>query len=175
MQNFNQRLMASCLLLLSADVLAVDGVRIAYGSGTDSTDVSKVSLLKHFDKTWLDDRVSGHWELGISHWNASKGPVDDLLGLSFAPVFTYKFREFSVGIQPYIDYSLGLIYLSETKLATNDFGTHMQFDNRLGIGIRFGTQQHHDLNISLRHVSNAGLDEDNSGFDSHQLAYTYHF
>jgi len=75
----------------------------------------------------------------ISHGDASKGPVDDLQALSFAPVFVYEFKRFSAGIRPYIDYSLGL---------------HMQFDNGLDLGARFGPDERHDLSASLQHASN---------------------
>jgi len=90
----------------------------------------------------------------ICHGDASKGPVDDLQALSFASVFVYELKRFSTGIRPYIDYSLGLVYVSETKIGDNNLGIHMQFDNRLGLGLRFGPDELHDLGASLRHVSN---------------------
>lgn len=162
-------------LLLSVNVFAVDGITIEVGSGEGSTDTYDISLLKDFDKTWLDGRVKGHWALTISHWDADKGPVSDLQALSFAPVFVYEFKKFSTGIHPYIDYRLGLVYLSETHIEDNSLGIRWQFDNRLGLGFRFGPDERHDLSVALRHVSNAGLDSDNDGFDSSAIAYTYHF
>lgn len=162
-------------LLLSVNIFALDGVRIAVGSGEGSTDTYDISLLKYFDKTWFDGALKGHWALTFSHWDAHKGPVDDLQALSVAPVFVYEFKKFSAGIRPYIDYSLGLVYISETKIAGNNLGMHMQFDNRLDLGARFGPDERHDLSVSFRHVSNAGIDEHNQGFESSSVAYTYHF
>jgi len=70
-----------------------------------------VFFLKGFEKTWFDGKVKGHWAMTISHWDGSKGPVDDLQALNFAPVFVYEFKMFSAGIRPYIDYSPGLLFM----------------------------------------------------------------
>ena len=162
-------------LLLSVNVFAVDGVRIAAGGGDNSSDAYEIGLLKDIDKTWFDGKLRAHWLLNLSHWEADDGPNKDAQVVSFAPVFVYGFKQRSNGLQPYIDFSLGVAYVTETKIDENDLGLHFQFDSRIGLGLRFGNDQRHDLSVSYRHISNAGLDSDNDGFDTLVGAYTYRF
>jgi lipid A 3-O-deacylase len=162
--------------LFSANLFALDGVRIAAGGGEYSSEVYKISLLENFDKTWFSGRVKGHWELGFSHWDSDsdRGTVHDVQAIGFAPVFIYDFGSVGATGQPYLEYSVGLLYMNEESIGDNEMGQRWQFDNRVGVGVRFGPNQRHDLSISIRHVSNASTDEENDGFNSGQIAYTYH-
>lgn len=162
-------------LAASVNLYALDGVRIAGGSGDHSSDGYEIALLGDIDKTWFDGKVRTQWQLSFSDWDFDDGPNDDLQVISVAPVFIYDLEERSSGLQPYIDYSIGFAYVSETKVDKDDLGMHFQFDNRIGLGIRFGPDQRHDLSISYRHISNAGLDNDNNGYDVVVGAYTYRY
>lgn len=160
---------------VSLNLYALDGVRIAGGSGDHSSDGYEIALLGDIDKTWFDGKVRAQWQLSFSDWDFDDGPNDDLQVISAAPVFIYDFNERSNGLQAYIDYSIGFAYVSETKIDNDDLGMHFQFDNRIGLGVRFGPDQRHDLSISYRHISNAGLDSDNDGYDVVVGAYTYRY
>jgi len=159
----------------SMNLYALDGVRIAAGSGDHSSDGYEIALLDDFDKTWFDSRVRGQWQLTLSNWDFDDGADDDLQVVSIGSVFIYDFKQRSNGLQPYIDYSLGLAYVSETKVGGDDLGIHFQFDNRISLGVRFGSDQRHDLSVSFRHISNASLGSDNDGFDAVMSAYTYRY
>jgi len=163
----------SCVFSMS--LYALDGIRIAGGSGDHSSDGYEIAVLDDFDKTWFDGRIRGQWQLSLSDWDFDDGPNDDLQVFSVGPVFIYDFKQRSNGLQPYIDYGLGLAYVSETKIDGDDLGIHFQFDNRIGFGVRFGSDQRHDLSVSYRHISNAGLDSDNDGYDAVMGAYTYRY
>jgi len=161
--------------IFSMNLYALDGIRIAGGSGDHSSDGYEIAVLDDVDKTWLDGRIRGQWQLSLSDWDFDGEPNDDLQVVSIGSVFIYDFKPRSNGLQPYIDYSLGLAYVSETKIDDADLGMHVQFDNRIGFGVRFGSDQRHDLSISYRHISNAGLDSENDGYDAVMGAYTYRY
>ena len=163
------------LFVISTNLYALDGVRIAGGTGDHSSDGYEIALLGDIDKTWFDGRVRAQWQLSFSDWDFDEGPNDDMQIISLAPVFIYDFWDRPNGFQPYIDYSIGFAYVSETKIDENDLGMHFQFDNRVGLGVRFGRDQRHDLSVSYRHISNAGLDSDNDGYDVVVGAYTYRY
>lgn len=163
----------SCVF--SMNLYALDGVRVAIGNGDHSSDGFEIAVLDNFDKTWFDGRVKGQWQLSLSDWDFGNGSGDDLQVFSIGPVFIYDFKRYANGLQPYAEYGLGLAYVSETQIDGDDLGIHFQFDNRLGLGIRFGSDQRHDLSVSFRHISNAGLDGDNDGYDTVMAAYTYRY
>lgn len=166
-----------CLLgvSFSVGVQAFEGVKFAAGSGDSSTDAYQVALLSDFGQTFFNGRIKQHWEFGFSYWSSDNGPNKDLEVFSISPMFVYELGSADNTLQPYIDYSLGLAYVSDTSIADKQLGTHFQFDNRLGFGLRFGSDKRHDLAVNVRHISNAGLDDDNSGFNVVTASYTYRF
>ena len=76
-------------------------------------------------------------------------------------------------IQPYAIGSIGPAYLSTTQFASQRLGGHVNFQDIVGLGARFGT--HWDASINYLHYSNAELASNNQGFDIHWLAsIAYH-
>jgi len=170
--------LAVCLLGFgsSFSVQAFDGVKVAVGQGQSSTDTFQlVALLSDFGQTFFNGRIQQHWEFGVSYWESDKGPNKEMEVFNISPVFTYDLGSADQAVLPYIDYSLGIAYVSDTSIADKKLGQHLQFDNRLGFGVRFGGEKRHDVALGARHVSNAGLDNDNDGFDVVSVSYTYRF
>lgn len=162
-------------LSYSLSAQALEGIKVSIGSGESSTDAYQVSLLSDFGQRLFKDRISLHWEFGYSHWSSSKGPEKNVDVINISPVFRYDFDSTERGCVPYVSYSVGLAYLTETRIADKRLGMHVQFDNKLDFGVRFGNGQRHDLAIGVRHVSNAGLDSDNEGLDVIRASYSYRF
>lgn len=154
---------------------AQEAVKISIGSGESSTDTYQISLLSDSDHRLFNDRVKILWELGYTHWSSSKGPEKNVDAINVGSVFRYDFNATDGGSVPYLSYSLGIAYLSKDHIADNDLGMRYQFDNKLDFGILFGRNQRHDLSLGVRHISNAGLDSNNEGFDDFRLSYGYRF
>jgi len=171
------RSIAVCLLAVSYSlgVQAFEGVKVAIGSGGSSTDAYQVALLSDFGQTFFNGRVKQYWEFGYSRWSSDMGPNKDLDVININPVFTYEFGSPDQAYVPYIDFSIGIAYMSDITIADKKLGQRFQFDDRLGFGARFGSEKRHDVALNLRHVSNAGLASDNAGFNVVSVAYSYRF
>ena len=141
------KVLGVCILGLggSFSAQAFEGLKVSVGEGQNSTDTYRLALLSDFGQTFFNGHIKQHWEFGFSYWESDTGPN----------------REMEV--------------LSDTRIADKKLGQHFQFDDRLGLGVRFGHQKRHDVALSARHVSNAGLDNDNDGFDIFSLTYGYRF
>jgi len=168
---------AVCLLGFgsSFSVQAIEGVKVGTGNGQNSTDAYQIALLSDFGQSFFNDKVKLHWEYGYSRWSSDQGLNKDLDVFNINPVFTYELGSSDRAYVPYIDFSIGIAYVSDTSIANKKLGQHFQFDDRLGLGVRFGGEKRHDIALGARHVSNAGLDNDNDGFDVVSVSYTYRF
>ena len=80
---------------------------------------------------------------------------------SIAPVarFYYKGESFS----PFIDMSIGLSYLSETRIYTRNLGMHVSFQDQLAFGAIMGKEQRVSLSVGGLHYSNGSLSKRNGG------------
>lgn len=166
-----------CVLGLSCSLTAqaFEGIKVAVGNGQSSTDAYQVALISDFGQTFFNEEVKLHWEFGYSRWSSDNGPNKDLDVFNINPVFTYELGSADQAFLPYVDISIGIAYVSDTTIADKKLGQHFQFDDRLGFGVRFGDEKRHDVALGARHVSNAGLDSDNDGFDVVSVSYTYRF
>jgi len=80
------------------------------------------------------------------------------------PVFTYYF-DTGTGFTPYIEGGLGLLY---TDLRGYHLGGHFSFQETFGLGASYFLSQNLALTAAwrYRHVSNAGLYDDNAGLNT---------
>jgi opacity protein-like surface antigen len=94
------------------------------------------------------------------------------MGLAL-PMFTYHF-DMGNHLVPYIEGGVGLLY---TDLSGFRLGGHFQFLSQAGAGLSYFLTDNTALNLSwrFRHISNAGLYDDNVGFNSYifQAGFSY--
>jgi hypothetical protein len=81
---------------------------------------------------------------------------------SAAPVIRYTFER-QRGVSPYLELSIGLSYLNQTRFDGRNLGIHMAFQDRAGIGVLLGQSERFSLGVHAVHYSNARLSEHNSG------------
>jgi hypothetical protein len=81
---------------------------------------------------------------------------------SAAPVIRYTFQR-QRGVSPYLELSIGLSYLNQTRFDGRNLGIHMAFQDRAGIGALLGQAERFSLGVHAVHYSNAHLSEHNSG------------
>lgn len=146
-------------------------VTAAIGQSGDYTMVYRLGAQWDWDKSWMQSsvgRLTGYWDLGYTYWDGDKTASNH--SLSFAPVFVYEFAGQSV--RPYVEAGIGVAAFSSTELEDNDLGSSFQFEDRLGVGLRFSGQE---IGLRAIHYSNAGLKQPNDGVEAYTLHYRMSF
>jgi len=147
-----------CALLCGwghAEDRLVDTVSAGIGEGRENRGVYWLGLRKK--------HRFGFYETAVSTWTHG---TEDIHIFSLSPVFTILLGKIA-SVTPYIEVAVGLAYISDTTLGRRDLTTHYQFEDRLGLGLRF-----RDWNVSARymHYSNADIEKPNAGMDLYILS-----
>jgi lipid A 3-O-deacylase len=162
--------LSAALLLCMTMVGAAQAVELSAAAGAtgDSSMVYRVGAQLPFSNSWLHSdtgHLSGYWDAGYTYW-ASGNDSDANSSLSFSPVFIYEFSGQTV--RPIIEAGIGLAVFADTEVDGNDLGSAVQFEDRLGLGLRFSG---HEVGVRATHYSNAGLQTPNEGVESYSLYY----
>jgi len=78
-------------------------------------------------------------------------------------------------IAPYCELGVGLSWLSETEIEGRILSLHFQFEDKFGMGMRFGQKQQYDLAMRVYHYSNASIKRPNSGVNLAMVSFGYWF
>ncbi len=157
---------AAALGLSSLSAQAVD-FTAALGQSGDSEMVYRLGAQWNWDKSWMQSdvgRLTGYWDAGYTYWDGDETSSNH--SLSFTPVFVYEFAGETV--KPYIEAGIGVAFFENTELEDNDLGSSFQFEDRLGVGLRFSGQE---VGIRAVHYSNAGIEQPNDGVEAYTLHY----
>ena len=101
--------------------------------------------------------------LGAHYWvTGPSTPYHDINILAVSPVVRYLFKE-HFSVTPYLEFSVGPSYLSNTRFANRNMGMHFSFQDRGGLGLTMGKKQQFALGVHIVHYSNASLSSHNSG------------
>jgi lipid A 3-O-deacylase len=104
------------------------------------------------------------FDASFGHWWVNNYPTNREINIAaLAPVYRYYILSDRYYVNPFIDASIGLAYLSETRFADRNLGMHFSFQDQLGMGLSFGRE--HRLFVSLYgvHYSNGSLSSMNAG------------
>ena len=154
---------ALLILPLSLPVMALD-VSVAAGTTDDSGQLLRLGVQQDFGQRWCAGRLGGYWDAGYTYWREDRGGSNHSLALT--PVFVWEFSQ--GGLRPYVEAGIGVALFSDTRLDDQHLGSAFQFEDRLGLGLRFGR---HDIGLRATHYSNAGLSQPNDGAESWTLYY----
>ncbi|HBX54236.1 acyloxyacyl hydrolase [Pseudomonas sp. UBA2684] len=146
-------------------------VTFAIGQTGDSTMVYRVGTQFDFSSSWFQSdvgRLTGYWDAGYTFWEGDETASNH--SLSFAPVFVYEFAGETV--RPYVEAGIGVAVFASTELEDNDLGSSFQFEDRIGLGLRFAEQE---VGVRALHYSNAGLKNPNDGVETYTLHYRLSF
>jgi lipid A 3-O-deacylase len=138
------------------------GISFGYGPADSDIDVYRVGIKKDFWTQWFETRtgyLSGYVELSYNRWEHDK---DDINAVAVSPVFVYYFGDRSNALRPYVEGGIGLCHISKTTIADRKMSTRFQFEDRIGVGIRWNFI---DLNFRYMHYSNAEIKKPNHGID----------
>lgn len=150
------------------------GAAIGYGKSKDDIHIYRLALQHEFSWQWLENRtgrLSGFHEVSAGLWHKHG---DSLGTLMYSPVFTYRITG-SRHFEPYIAGGIGIGVISEEHIDERNMSSHFQFEDRIGIGVRFGSDRRHDLNYRYMHYSNAGFTKPNHGIDIYMVSYALRF
>ncbi|MDY0194670.1 MAG: acyloxyacyl hydrolase [Sulfurovaceae bacterium] len=174
--------MKKCFLVLSlcfltTDIFAGDGqfideVTLGIGESKDNIGIYRLGARKNFEKTFFNSDygwLSGYYEASLNYWDKEG---EQIYGIALSPVFVYYFGNKSNSIYPYIEGGIGGAYLSDTTIKNRDMSSHLQFEDRVGAGIR---TESFDFNFRYLHYSNAGIVEPNDGIDIFMFTISYIF
>lgn len=143
----------------------------AIGQSGDSTMVYRLGAQWDWDKSWWQSdvgRLTGYWDAGYTYWEGDETSSNH--SLSFTPVFVYEFAGETV--KPYVEAGIGVAAFANTELEDNDLGSSFQFEDRIGLGLRFSGQE---VGIRAIHYSNAGIKQPNDGVEAYTLHYRTSF
>lgn len=161
---------SSLALVCIAAVITAQAADLSGAVGTtdDGSMVYRVASQLDFSNSWFSSDIghlSGNWDVGYSYWESGDGS-DSNNSLSFSPVFVYEFA--GQNVRPIIEAGIGVALFSDTEVDGNDLGSAFQFEDRLGLGLRFSGQE---VGVRAIHYSNAGLSDPNDGVESYSLYY----
>lgn len=104
-----------------------------------------------------------YFDGGFTHFSQNSTPYHSSINIySIAPVIRYSFRQHGP-VSPYLELSIGLSYLNETRFQDRNLGIHFAFQDRMGIGALLGYSNQFSLGMHAVHYSNAHLSAHNSG------------
>lgn len=165
------------LSLLSLSFPSMANMGIAFSSGQGILDIVPYRFAFSWDigPIWRKDELWGLntiWESSFSVWNSglprpglAEGRATDMQVLTSGPMLRWQRRSPfpSTHITPYTELGVGLSWLSETEIQGRVLSLHFQFEDKFGMGLRFGNQGQYDLAIRAYHYSNASIKRPNSG------------
>ncbi len=175
MESLARRMRFSSLIILglllgtfSKPAIAQLGLFISSGDGVRDITPYRFSANWDFGPIWRCDKpwaLTFNWETSGAFWHGSHGPNDgnDRLHLvTTGPMFRWQRIE-NENFQPYLEGGVGLSWLSRSDIGGRELSIHFQFEDKLGIGFRFGKNGRYDIAYRLYHYSNASIERPNSG------------
>jgi lipid A 3-O-deacylase len=161
----------------------VDAISLTLGTDEDSSDadIYRLGLQNRWERTWFNGgawNVGGYWDAEVAYIEADAEPDenDELYDLSLTPVFRMqRDTALSSGVSPFAEAGIGAHLLSETRLASHELSTALQFGSLFGMGLGFGKHGQYELGYRFQHISNANIKTPNEGLSLHMLRLGYSF
>jgi len=171
------KFLTSVFIILSlsfSTLLAKDGYGVSVNGGRGSTvDIARLGLQKDFQSVIYSNdtfNIKGFHELGLNYWNGNNRNIS---AISYSPVFLLDFNKFATkDYKPYVDFGIGIAFLSDTLIDNKNMSSSFQFEDRLSIGI---TRDNIDMYVRYMHYSNGGIKKPNDGINMGLVGINYRF
>lgn len=113
-------------------------------------------------------RIIPIWESSLGYWDgevdARKGGADNILAVTTGPMFRFQYKLESIkNLSSYLEIGIGASWLSDTTISGRQLSTNFQFEDKIGLGLRFGEQQQYDIGFRATHYSNGSIKRPNNG------------
>lgn len=167
------------------------GISLSYGEARHDINSHQLGIAKSLDKRWFTE---GNWylsaqaELALGGWNNNEEVEEftaigdrDNLTLTLLPLLRLQsYHPYFGSLYPFVEIGIGVSFLEKTKLRSEgsnpvDLGSHWQFADVAGVGLRWGKARKYEIAYRFYHYSNADLGSSNDGIDFNQLSLTYWF
>lgn len=172
------------MLLATSPSMTWAEAGIAFSSGQGIHDIVPYRFSFSWDTgpLWRKEELWGLnliWENSFAIWNGPSRPdlapdrATDLNATTTGPMFRWQRRQ-GIGnshIVPYTELGVGLSWLSETEIEGRVLSLHFQFEDKFGIGTRFGKNQQYDVAVRAYHYSNASIKRPNSGVNLAMVSF----
>ena len=141
-------------------------------------DVQGIKMAAQFHSDWLRDyseHLHLYFESSVNFWEyGEQNSHDTNFVLALSPVIWYPLG--TVANKPlYVEFGIGVSFLSDTNFAGKDVSTHYQFEDRLGLVYPLDDEHSHHVALRYFHYSNAGFKKPNPGLDFFSLSYLHYF
>lgn len=159
----------SAIALESILAFAQPGVAVYGGTGKDGANhglaiISHQDIWQHgFESGW---RARGHLETSLTHIEADGLGGNRLTVVGLTPTLRFEPPR-SPG---FLEFGIGANYFDQKAVnSVKSVGTHFEFGDLIGLGLKFGEQRQFEIGYRLIHYSNAGTRGPNPGVDFHIL------
>lgn len=170
-------LISLTLIGFGAQVCARNGISVAAGHGTRGVDAYRLNLQHEWALRLANHyTLRGYFELAGMRVN-NKHTFDEPSNtntemVSLSPVIRFTPKML---LQWYVDLGIGLAYFTKDEIATRYLGSHVLFEDRLGVGLLLGKKDQFEIGYRFLHYSNAYLASVNQGLNLHLLVLGYWF
>lgn len=172
-RNKLKMVLVGALSILSMNAAFAWELEISGGRTGQSQTTGRIAINQPWDAKFWESNVgyfSGYWSGAYTYWEKGKYGKG-VSSLSFSPVLTYNFYTNS-SIEPFVELGVGVAAFSKTKVGDRNLGSALHFEDRFGVGARYGD---HTVGVRAIHYSNAGIKKPNQGIESYSLYYSYKF
>ena len=166
--------MTGCQKYLLATLLILPGLCTAkpyYGANFSIPVITKEPsplygfqfMLNYDPQIYQWRQFNVYFDGGFSHFYQHSTAHNSNINIySLAPVVRYTFKRHGP-VLPYLELSVGIAYLSQTRIEDRNLGIHFAFQDRMGIGALLGGSENFSLGVHAVHYSNSHLSAHNSG------------
>jgi lipid A 3-O-deacylase len=118
------------------------------------------------------------WETSLGYWDGEphpeRGGNDQVTVFTTGPLFRWQYNPKNIkNPSSYLEVGIAASWLSDTQIAGRTLSTHFQFEDKIGMGLRFGEQQQYDIGIRAIHYSNGSIKRPNNGVNMLLLSVGY--
>jgi opacity protein-like surface antigen len=149
-------------------------VQISGGPGREDNVSTRISygqnLKMHFASS-LVGHFSPEVETGGGLWLTSD---DTNFHADITPMLVYVFHTDWESV-PFVEGGVGGAYIAHENFAGERLGSHFQFRDVLGMGLKFGATKRYSMRLRYVHYSNADLADENDGMDVFVLCCGFSF
>lgn len=164
------KLTVALVALLLINPILVHADQPSYGANlsipvhsTEPTNLHGYQFMLNYDpQAFLWRQFNIYFDGGFSHFYVNTAHNSTINIYSVAPVVRYTFKK-HWELHPYLELSIGLAYLNQTRIENRNLGIHFAFQDRMGVGALLGSSEKVSVGIHAVHYSNAHLSNNNQG------------
>jgi lipid A 3-O-deacylase len=158
------------MVLVCGQAQAHIGIHFASGKGVHQIEPYRASISWDYGP-WLCKTCTWGlvplFESSAGFWRKNQTATCDrhhLKNITVGPMFKWiRLEKNTLGLMPYAEIGIALSWFSQHEMAGRRLSTNFQFEDKIGVGARFGQHGQFDLGLRGYHYSNGSIKRPNSG------------